>query len=75
MQKMRKAGAMCGKEAIFMATQDERIRMIGQMAFDAGIIEDPQWLDRLEEPVPMWVVLDLLLRWIDRTDSQDGPYD
>ncbi|WP_169306557.1 hypothetical protein [Cohnella pontilimi] len=58
-----------------MASQNERIRMIGQMALDAGIIEDPQWLDRLEEPVPMWVVLDLLLRWIDRTDPQNGPYD
>ncbi|MDB4867928.1 MAG: hypothetical protein JWR03_2261 [Cohnella sp.] len=58
-----------------MASSDERIRMIGQMAQDAGIIEDPQLLDRLEEPVPLWVVLDLLLRWIDRTDPQNGPYD
>ncbi|WP_165418320.1 hypothetical protein [Cohnella kolymensis] len=58
-----------------MTASDERIKMIGQMAQDAGLIEDPQWLDRLKEPVPLWVVLDMLLKWIDRTDSQDGPYD
>lgn len=54
---------------------EEKIRMIGRMAMNAGIIEDPQWLDRLEEPVPLWVVLDLLLRCIDRSESPAGPYD
>jgi hypothetical protein len=63
------------KEAIRMTTQEERIRMIGQMAREAGLMEDPQWLSRLEEPVPLWVVLDLMLRWIDRTESPGGPYD
>jgi len=58
-----------------MTSADERIKMIGQMARNAGIIEDPQWLERLNEPVPLWVVLDLLLRWIDRSDTQNGPYD
>ena len=54
---------------------EEQIRMIGRMAINAGIIEDPQWLERLEEPVPLWVVLDMLLRWIDRSDPQNGPFD
>lgn len=58
-----------------MSISEERIRMIGQMALNAGILEDPQWLERLEEPVPLWVVLDMLLRWIDRTDPQNGPFD
>jgi hypothetical protein len=59
-----------------MSTMDERIKMIGQMAQEADLIEDPQWLQRLEEPVPLWVVLDMLLRWIDRTqEPQHGPYD
>ncbi|WP_164472699.1 hypothetical protein [Cohnella candidum] len=58
-----------------MSKPDERIKMIGQMALDAGLIEDPQWLGRLEEPVPLWVVLDMLLRWIDRMDPQNGPFD
>lgn len=55
--------------------EQQRVKMIGQMAQDAGLIEDPQWLERLNEPVPLWVVLDLLLRWIDRTEHHDGPYD
>ncbi|WP_169733244.1 hypothetical protein [Cohnella panacarvi] len=58
-----------------MASMDERIRMIGRMAKDAGLIEDPQWLDRLCEPVPLWVVLDMMLKWIDRSEPANGPYD
>lgn len=58
-----------------MTASDERIKMIGQMAQNAGLIEDPEWLDRLKEPVPLWVVLDMLLKWIDRTEPQHGPYD
>ncbi|MFC5699968.1 hypothetical protein ACFPVX_01630 [Cohnella faecalis] len=58
-----------------MNSLDSRIKMIGQMARNAGLIEDPQWLERLEEPVPLWVVLDMLLRWIDQSDSQNEPFD
>ncbi|CAM3897187.1 hypothetical protein COLU111180_13235 [Cohnella lubricantis] len=58
-----------------MNSADERKRMIGQMAKDAGILEDPQWLERLDEPVPLWVVLDMMLRWIDRTEREAGPFD
>ncbi|WP_373233292.1 hypothetical protein [Cohnella sp.] len=57
------------------SAEQQRIKMIGQMAQDAGLIEDPQWLERLNEPVPLWVVLDLLLKWIDRTEQINGPYD
>ncbi|WP_217595032.1 hypothetical protein [Cohnella sp. GbtcB17] len=58
-----------------MAVEDERIRMIGIMAREAGIIDDPGWLNRLTEPVPLWFVLEMMLKWIDRYDPQDGPYD
>ncbi|MBB6669068.1 hypothetical protein [Cohnella nanjingensis] len=58
-----------------MTAADERKRMIGQMAREAGIIEDPQLLERLDEPVPLWVLLDMMLKWIDRSESRDGPYD
>lgn len=57
------------------SAEQQRIKMIGQMAQNAGLIEDPQWLDKLNEPVPLWVILDLLLRWIDRTEQNSGPYD
>jgi hypothetical protein len=57
------------------SAEQERIKLIGQMAQEAGLIEDPQWLDRLDEPVPLWVVLDLILKWIDRMEPNNGPYD
>jgi hypothetical protein len=65
-----------GKEARSMSSaEQQRIKLIGQMAQEAGLIEDPQWLERLEEPVPLWVVLDLILKWIDRMEPNNGPYD
>lgn len=66
--------AVARRRSIVTASE-ERKRMIGQMAKEAGIIEDPQWLDRLDEPVPLWVVLDMMLKWIDRSESREGPYD
>jgi len=62
-------------EKRLMDMSEERIKMIGQMALDAGLLENPQWLDRLNEPVPLWVVLDLLLRSIDRIDRPNEPFD
>ncbi|WP_147310181.1 hypothetical protein [Cohnella sp.] len=73
---MGKSGEKANKEAYPLSSNETKIKMIGQMAQDAGLIEDPQWLERLNEPVPLWVVLDMLLRWIDRTESNgEGPYD
>jgi hypothetical protein len=60
---------------IITSAEQQRVKVIGQMAQEAGLIEDPQWLQRLNEPVPLWVVLDLLLRWTDRSEQQKGPYD
>jgi hypothetical protein len=58
-----------------MNSADEKKRMIGRMAKEAGLIDDPKWLERLDEPVPLWIVLDILLRWMDRSETTDGPYD
>jgi hypothetical protein len=57
------------------SAEQQRVKVIGQMAQEAGLIEDPEWLQRLNEPVPLWVVLDLLLRWTDRSERLSGPYD
>ncbi|WP_156922244.1 hypothetical protein [Cohnella thermotolerans] len=58
-----------------MNSAEERKKMIGQMAKEAGLLEDPRWLERLDEPVPLWVVLDMMLKWIDRSESENGPFD
>ncbi|MFF2482236.1 hypothetical protein [Paenibacillus sp. NPDC058071] len=40
-----------------------------------GIIKDPQWLDRPDEPVPLWVMLDALISLIERFDPPNRPFD
>ncbi|MGN7457675.1 hypothetical protein ACTHPH_22925 [Paenibacillus pasadenensis] len=41
-----------------------------------GIIKDPELLERPDEPVPLWVLLEALLHVIDRLEpSDDRPYD
>jgi hypothetical protein len=72
---MGKSGESAWQGGDPMTSNDQKIKMIGQMAREAGLIDDPQWLERLNEPVPLWVVLDLMLRWVDRSESNNGPYD
>ncbi|MFD0586986.1 hypothetical protein ACFQZE_03135 [Paenibacillus sp. GCM10027627] len=46
----------------------KRIRMY-------GILKDPQWLDRPDELVPLWVMLDALIELIERFDPPNQPFD
>lgn len=40
-----------------------------------GILKDPQWLDRLNDPAPLWVIVEALLTLIERLDPPNRPYD
>lgn len=40
-----------------------------------GIIKDPQWLDRPDELVPLWVMLEAILEVIERFDPPNRPFD
>jgi hypothetical protein len=40
-----------------------------------GIIKDPQWLNRLNEPMPVWAVLEIVLKLIDIVDPPSKSYD
>jgi hypothetical protein len=40
-----------------------------------GIIIDPQWLNRLNEPMPVWAVLEIVLKLIDIVDPPSKSYD
>ncbi|WP_176444723.1 hypothetical protein [Paenibacillus herberti] len=41
-----------------------------------GIIKDPLLLEKPDEPVPLWVLLDAILQVIDRLEpTDDRPYD
>jgi hypothetical protein len=49
--------------------------MIGKKALTMGIINDPQWLNRLNEPMPVWAVLEVVLKLIDIVDPPSKSYD
>ncbi|MBR2568791.1 MAG: hypothetical protein IKE34_06355 [Paenibacillus sp.] len=50
-------------------------RNLFEQALATGIVKDPQWLDRLNEPAPLWVILDIALRLRDQIDPPNRPYD
>ncbi|MBP3967191.1 MULTISPECIES: hypothetical protein [Paenibacillus] len=49
----------------------ELVRKLSQI----GIQKDPQWVDRLDEPAPLWVVLELIVEMMERRDSPHQPFD
>lgn len=54
---------------------EERKRILLQKLKDAGIANDPQWLERLDEPAPLWVVLELMLQLVERHAPPNQPFD
>ena len=44
-------------------------------ALTMGIINDPQWLNRLNEPMPGWAVIEIILKMIDIVDPPSKSYD
>ncbi|WP_282935579.1 hypothetical protein [Paenibacillus sp. RC67] len=50
-------------------------QLIGEKALEKGIINDPQWLGKLDEPMPVWVVLELILKCMERMESDYSSYD
>ncbi|WP_281887053.1 hypothetical protein [Paenibacillus sp. YYML68] len=48
---------------------------IGEAALQKGIIKDPRWLDRLDDPMPTWAVLELMLELLDRLEPSYTSYD
>jgi hypothetical protein len=49
--------------------------MIYNKALTMGIINDPQWLNQLNEPMPVWAVLEVVLKLIDIVDPPSKSYD
>jgi hypothetical protein len=48
---------------------------IGQLALQRGIINDPQWLERLDDSMPVWAVLELLLQFSEKLEPTTNSYD
>jgi hypothetical protein len=54
---------------------DELKRLIGQKALEEGIIHDPRWLEKLDEPLPAWAVLQIAVTILEKLDPPRGSYD
>lgn len=39
------------------------------------IIKDPQWLEKPDEPVPLWVMFDAIIQLLEWLDPPHRPYD
>lgn len=48
---------------------------LGETALEKGIIKDPQWLDRLDDSMPVWAVLELMLELVERMEPSYMSYD
>ncbi|CAH1195903.1 hypothetical protein PAECIP111893_00776 [Paenibacillus plantiphilus] len=46
-----------------------------QKLVDAGVLKDPQRLNRLDESVPLWVVLEMMVNMLERIDPPHQPFD
>ncbi|MCZ8521429.1 MULTISPECIES: hypothetical protein [Paenibacillus] len=50
-------------------------KSIGEQALHRGIIDDAGWLERLDEPLPAWAVLQMMLKLMDRLEQDYSSYD
>ncbi|MFH5184686.1 hypothetical protein ACHHV8_19665 [Paenibacillus sp. TAB 01] len=50
-------------------------QLIGEKALQKGIINDPRWLEKLDEPMPVWAVLELFLQIVDTMEPNYNSYD
>jgi hypothetical protein len=55
---------LCGRKAEIM----RKVRAY-------GILNDPQWLNKPDEPVPLWVLLEALVQMMERLEPPHTPYD
>jgi hypothetical protein len=48
---------------------------IVKKALTEGIINDPQWLHKLDEPMPAWAVIELIVKLLEKLDPPYDTYD
>jgi hypothetical protein len=62
-------------KGVFKLEDEQWKKEIFKKAQTMGIINDPQWLNRLDEPMPAWAVLEVVLKLIDIVDPPSKSYD
>ena len=56
--------------------QDEQWKVdIVKRALAEGLIHDPRWIDKKNEPMPVWAVLELAIHLLERLDPPGSTYD
>ncbi|WP_426453657.1 hypothetical protein ACP26L_15085 [Paenibacillus sp. S-38] len=50
-------------------------KQIGERALQSGIIDNPAWLERLDEPLPAWAVLQMMLELMEKLEPNYSSYD
>jgi hypothetical protein len=48
---------------------------LGKKALDLGLIKDPHWLERLDDPMTVWAVLEMAVRIMEKLDPPSVSYD
>jgi hypothetical protein len=48
---------------------------LGEKALQLGIIKDPQWLDRMDDPMPLWAVVEIAVQLLNKLDPPSISYD
>jgi len=50
-------------------------KALGEKALADGIIKDPEWLEKLDESLPLWAVLEIAFNLLEKLDPPCGSYD
>lgn len=58
-----------------MHQQELRKLEIVKQALAEGLIQDPRWLEKKDEPMPVWAVLEVALRLLEKLDPPSPTYD
>jgi hypothetical protein len=62
-------------EGVLTLEDEQWKKDIFKKAQTMGILNDPQWLNRLDEPMPVWAVLEVVLKLIDIVDPPTKSFD
>lgn len=54
--------------------EDRKQELLRKLSY-FGIQKDPQWVDRLDEPVTLRDVLELMMELLEQRDPPDQPFD
>ncbi|MBP1155323.1 MULTISPECIES: hypothetical protein [unclassified Paenibacillus] len=50
-------------------------KQIGENALKKGIINDPHWLEKLDDSIPVWAALQMMLELLDKVEPNYSSYD